>query len=393
MSVSSLGVQADSASLGTWISGDGRYVAFSSEASNLVPGDTNAWPDAFVRDRRAGTTSRITVSSTGAQANGDSFVTSMSPDGRYVAFQSYASNLVPGDTNGGDAFVRDLRTGMTNRVSLSGRGVQGNEGSSFPKLSNDGRYVAFLSGASNLVPGDTNQLEDIFVRDRLAGVTRRVSVSTSGAHANDYSHVVNISGSGRYITFVTSASNLVSGDTNGESDVFVHDLRAGTTSRVNVSTSGAQANSPTYDAAISGDGRYITFGSRASNLSPADTNGVSDVFVRDLRTGTTSRVDTSGREGPISGGISDPAISADGRHIAFRSSTGDSTDEVFVHDRRAGITRRVTVADDGGQANGSSYQLAVSADGRSVSFSSNASNLVPDDTNNTWDVFVRTRTG
>jgi len=253
--------------------------------------------------------------------------------------------------------------------------------------------VAFLSGASNLVPGDTNQLEDIFVRDRLAGVTRRVSVSTSGAQANDYSHVVNISGSGRYITFVTSASNLVSGDTNGESDVFVHDLRAGTTSRVNVSTSGAQANSPTYDAAISGDGRYITFGSRASNLSPADTNGVSDVFVRDLRTGTTSRVDTSGRGGPISAGISDPAISADGRHIAFRSSTGDSTDEVFVHDRRAGITRRVTVADDGGQANGSNYQLAVSADGRSVSFSSNASNLVPDDTNNTWDVFVRTRTG
>lgn len=336
MSVSSRGEQADSASRGTWISGDGRYVAFTSEASNLVPGDING---------------------------------------------------------GGDAFVRDLRTGVTSRVSLSGQGRQGNDGSSFPKLSDDGRYVGFLSGAANLVPGDTNQLEDIFVRDRRAGTTRRVSVSTTGAQANDASRVVSISGSGRYIAFVTSASNLVPGDTNGESDVFVHDLRAGTTSRVNVSTSGAQANSPTYDAAISGDGRYVTFGSRASNLSPADTNDVSDVCVRDLRAGTTSRLDTPGREGPTGGGVSDPAISADGRHIVFRSSTGDFAGEVFVHDRRAGITHRVTVANDGGQANGSSYQLAVSADGRSVSFSSHASNLVPDDTNDTWDVFVRTRTG
>jgi Tol biopolymer transport system component len=387
ISVSSMEVQADDASLGTWISGDGRYVAFTSEASNLVPGDTNAWPDAFVRDRQAGTTVRITVSSTGAQANSDSFVTSMSPDGRYVAFQSYASNLVPGDTNGGDAFVRDLRTGVTSRVSLSSRGGQGNDGSSFPKLSNDGRYVAFLSGASNLVPDDTNQLEDIFVRDRQVGTTSRVSVSSRGAQSNGYINDVTISGNGRYITFVSSASNLVPGDTNGESDLFVHDLRTGTTSRVNVSTGGAQADSPTYDGAISGNGRYIAFGS-ASSLAPGGTDGLGGLFVRDLRTGTTNRISTSLRGGPIGSTHSAPVISADGRYIAFVAMYN-----VYLHDRRLDTTRLMTVASDGSPANDTSYQAAVSNDGRSVSFSSTASNLVSGDTNDTWDVFVRTRTG
>jgi Tol biopolymer transport system component len=391
VSVSSTGVQGDSESLGTWISAGGRYVAFTSEASNLVPGDTNGWPDAFVRDRRTGTTTRITVSSTGAQANGGSFVTSMSPDGRYVAFQSDASNLVPGDTNGGDAFMRDLRTGVTSRISLSNRGRQGNDGSSFPKLSDNGRYVAFLSGAANLVPVDTNQLEDIFVRDRRAGTTSRVNISSRGAQANGYTNSLTMSGDGRYVTFFSAASNLVPGDTNGENDLFVHDRRTGITSRANVSTRGTQANDATHNGSISGNGRYIVFDSRASNLSPADTNDVFDVFLRDLRTGTTSRVDTS-TPGRPSDGAYYPAISADGRHIAFQPSTGDGND-VFVRDRRAGITRPVTVAIDGGRPNGQSYQMAINADGRCISFSSRASNLVPDDTNDTWDVFVHTPTG
>jgi Tol biopolymer transport system component len=406
VSVSSAGAQADDGSVGPAISANGRYVAFVSYASNLVDGDTNGVPDVFVRDRRAGTTSRVSVSNTGVEANGPSVISykpAISADGRYVAFESSASNLVPGDTNGRfDVFVRDRRAGTTSRVSVSDTGAEANGDSFNASVSADGRYVAFVSTASNLVHGDTNGRFDVFVRDRRAGTTSRVSMTDTGAEGNADSFNASVSADGRYVGFVSYASNLVLGDTNGVPDVFVHDRRAHLTSRVNVSSTGAQAQGETLfgpiNVAISANGRYVTFNSAASNLVPGDTNGARDVFVRDRRAGTTSRVSVSDTGAEANGDSFEPAISADGRYVAFDSFASNlvpggssGLGDVFVRDRRAGTTSRVSVSDTGAEANGQSFEPAISANGRYVAFYSSASNLVPGDTNGVYDIFIRSR--
>jgi Tol biopolymer transport system component len=315
------------------ISADGRFVAFESTASNLVAGDTNESTDVFVRDRVAGTTERVGVASDGAQANSDSYSPVISADGRFVAFESLASNLVVGDTNGsGDVFVRDRVAGTTERVGVASGGAQANRDSLSPAVSADGRFVAFESTASNLVAGDTNSTRDVFVRDRVAATTERVSVGSDGAQANGYSLLPAISADGRFVAFESYASNLVAGDTNESTDVFVRDRVAATTERVSV----ADSLSPV----ISADGRFVAFASYASNLVAGDTNGSRDVFVRD---------------------------------------------------RVAGTTERVSVASGGAQANRDSHRAVISADGRFVAFLSTASNLVAGDTNGSGDVFVRDR--
>jgi Tol biopolymer transport system component len=295
VSVSSSGVQGNSYSVGRLaISADGRYVAFFSNASNLVAGDTNHWMDIFVRDRQAGTTERVSVDSSGAQGDGPSFEgPSISADGRYVAFASYATNLVPGDTNATqDVFVHDRQTGATERVSVDSGGIEGDNSSTYPSISADGRYVAFLSSADNLVPGDTNGFSDVFVHDRQTGAIARANVDSSGAQADSESYDPWISADGRYVAFASYAQNLVAGDTNLNLDVFVHDLQTGATERESVDSSGAQGNAGSYFAGISSDGRFVAFTSAASNLVAGDTNGVEDVFVRDRgTTGFTSLCD------------------------------------------------------------------------------------------------------
>jgi len=391
------GTQANNYNSGSAISADGRYVTFWSWASDLVPGDTNNRSDIFVRDRRTGRTTRISVASDGTQGNGDSAVPAISVDGRYVAFDSNASNLVSGDTNGtADIFVRDRWANTTTRVSVAGDGGQANRESFSPAISASGRYVVFWSYASNLVPGDTNGLPDIFVRDRLTGATTRVNVATDGAQANGFSFSPAISADGRYVTYDSGASSLVPGDTNNVDDVFVRDRQTGTTTRVSVGGDGAQGNGPSRGAAISADGRYVTFGSEASNLVSGDTNDVGDVFVRDQRAGTISRVSVAGDGTQANSFSGQPSISADGRYVAFWSFAsslvpGDTNNEVdvFRRDRWAGATTRVSVGDDGAQGDRGSYYPAISADGRDISFTSDATNLVPGDTNNDGDVFVR----
>ena len=240
LEVISLTVDGEAAGGGTFgpsVSANGRYVAYSSFAANIVVGDTNDTYDVFVRDRVLGTNVRVSVSSTGAQSEGGSSeFSSISADGRYVAFASDATNLVAGDTNGErDIFVRDLQSGTTERVSVGAGGVQSDnqsDGPGFrggitfgPSISGDGRYVTFDSIASNLVAGDTNTCEfaggqsfedpgecpDIFVRDRTLGTTTRVSVSSAGGQANDASTDAAISFDGSSVAFFTSASNLVGG--------------------------------------------------------------------------------------------------------------------------------------------------------------------------------------
>jgi Tol biopolymer transport system component len=227
-------------------------------------------------------TERVSVDSSGAQGHGDSgyFRSSISADGRYVAFASDAPDLVPGDTNGSrDVFVRDRLNGTTERVSTDAGGVQGNADSHDPGLSADGRFVTFESLASNLVPGDSNAVSDIFVRDRLTGTTERVSVDSSGVQGNLASFAPSISADGRLVAFASAASNLVANDTNARGDVFVRDRLLGTTQRVSVSSAGAQASGASDEPAISADGRFVSFDCGASNLIAGDTNNDEDLFA------------------------------------------------------------------------------------------------------------------
>lgn len=338
-----LGTAADAASREASVSADGRFVAFTSSATNLVRADTNGRRDVFVRDLLLGRTVRVSVSSDGAQADGDSRDPSISADGRYVAFTSSASNLVADDTNGReDVFVRDLTLGTTVRASLAHDGRPADNFSVDPSISADGLRVAFVSGASNLVPDDTNGRRDVFVRDLRLGTTVRVNVSAAGQPGDEHPLFRHfnpvISADGRFVAFQSSASDLVGGDTNQREDVFVHDLATRTTVRVSVSGAGGQASGHSREPSISADGRFVTFHSSAADLVPNDTNGDDDVFVRDRLTGTTVRVSVTGTGGQ-SGGGSSPSISADGRRIAFTSpavdlvpdDTNDAID-VFVHE-------------------------------------------------------------
>jgi Tol biopolymer transport system component len=400
VSVDSGGEQGDDGSYSCCVSADGRFVAFVSDATDLVGGDTNGAADVFVHDRQSGRTDRVSVDSSGAQGNGRSgVVPAISADGRYVAFESFASNLVAGDSNGiWDVFVHDRQTGATERVSIHSNGAQGTGESVYPSISADGRYVSFSSWASNLVAGDSNGYPDVFVHDRQTGTTERVSVASSGIQGDEESHNPSISADGQYVSFESQASNLVSGDTNHAFDVFVHDRLSGTTERVSVETSGAEGNGNSYAPAISSDGRYVAFTSYASNLVVGDMNFAFDVFVHDRLSGMTElvSVDSSGVQG--NGESAYASISADGRYVALTSHAtnlvvGDTNDsyDVFVHDRQTHETERVSVDSDGSQGNYHSVAASISADGRYVAFESLATYLVDGDTNGASDIFVRDR--
>jgi len=398
-SVASSGAQGDRSSADPQVSADGRFVAFLSMASDLVPGDTNDTWDVFVRDLRAGTTERVNVSSTGAQSDGQAHSgVRISPDGRFVVFPSYATNLVPGDTNeNSDVFVRDRATGRTERVSVTSAGEQADGFSAFATaISADGRWVLFDSEAGNLVAGDTNGVRDIFRHDRRTGRTDRVSVAADGSQADHFSEAPSISADGRHVAFDSFASNLVPGDTNDSSDVFVRDLRTGRTDLVSRTPAGAPSLYHSFNPTLSADGRLVVFQSESPDVVAGDTNDSSDVFVRDLRTGRTERasVSTSGRQANDHNNVA--SISADGRYVVFSSPAttlvaGDrnGSEDVFVRDRRQGTTTRVSVATSGRPGNGWSSQPSISAGGRVVAFASEATDLVPADTNEALDVFVR----
>jgi Tol biopolymer transport system component len=367
-----------------------------------VPGDTNDAADAFVYDTQSGAIERVSVASNGTQANAGSYLTSISYDGRYVAFESDATNLVPGDTNGfADIFVHDRNTGITTRVSVATNGTQGDDGSYYAAISGDGRYVAFESDATNLVAGDGNWMTDVFVHDCQTGATTMVSVSSSGVQGDGASCGASISSDGRYVAFESNATNLVVGATNWVRDIFVRDRNASTTVRASVATGGTQGNDGSYDAAISADGTRVAFDSDATNLVSGDTNNLADVFVRDLQGGATTRcsITTGGAQG--TGGYWGslyPSLSGDGRFVAFESddtnlAAGDTNAkaDIFLYDAEAGDTARVSVGTQGQQADGDARSPAISADGSRVAFDSVASNLVPSDTNQASDVFLRLR--
>lgn len=410
VSVSSSGAQALGESLDPAVSQDGRFVAFVSGAGNLVAGDTNGVRDVFVRDRKNKTTERVSISTSGKQGSGDSGggisysrSVAISANGRYVAFLSHAPDLVANDTNGvADVFVRDRQQRTTRRVSVSSTGAQvlNHSGLAGVAVSADGRYVAFESHAAGLVGDDTNGFDDIFVHDRQSGETRRVSLGRGGAQVRGASFFPALSADARYVAFASEAPDVVSGDTNGTTDVFVHDRQSGVTARASVGPGGVQGSMPSgrYGVAISADGRFAAFAADAPQLVSGDTNSTTDVFVRDRVGGRTERVSVGTGMVQANSWSFQPSISRDGRFVAFGSwasslvSPDDNgVPDVFLRDRTAGTTARVSVTSAGGEARGHSGQvgIGISADGRFVAFQSYATNLVSGDTNVRGDVFLR----
>lgn len=395
VSVASGGTEGNEMSRWPEISDDGNYVVFESYASNLVSNDTNNEPDIFVHNRQTGITERVSVADNEAQANSWSESDlAISKDGRYVAFVSMASNLVSGDTNGIlDVFVRDRLLGQTKRVSVNSNGAQatGDQWSNFGGLaiSDDGRFVAFTSNVANLVSGDTNEFEDVFVRDLQTGITTRVSVSSSGAQSNGFSSSSDISGDGHLVLFASNATNLVIGDTNTSSDVFLHNLLTRGTTRVSVNSNEEQADDSSGEGAMSADGRYVAFSSEAENLAP-NYEIWEHVYVRDRVTGETTRADVTTDGFTMVGWAEAPAISDDGRYVAFEfDSKDDGAPQrwIYVHDHLTGQTIEATKGDFDGER--SPFNPSLSADGRFLAFDSGISTLVSNDANGVRDVFVR----
>jgi Tol biopolymer transport system component len=375
------------------ISDDGASVAFVSW-SDLVAGDSTG-ADVFVKNIRSGDIRLVSTGMGGAPADGDSYRPSISGDGRYVAFSSTAANLVPGDTNGADdVFVRDVVAGTTTRVSISSNGLQGNAGSGAGfaggvggvVISQDGRTVAFHSAATNLVALDTNGMIDVFVRDLTKNKTMRVHLSSRGEQANGYSiGPIDISSTGRFIAFTSSASNLVTGDTNAgpneNSDVFRHDRKTGRTIRVSVASNGQEAaqNRGSYGPAISGDGSKIVFRSNATNLT---SHGSAGIFLRDLATGITQMASLSAHGTPAEAWS--PAISGDGRRVGFLSVgdvVGDGRDvpgmEFYVKTLATGAVEPAALSNNAERVPYDKQSPSLSFDGRVAAFSSYASCFYP----------------
>lgn len=405
ISLSSAGDQANDGSSDPALSATGDIVAFSSAATNLVPGDTNLSSEIFVRNVATNVTTRVSVGPGGAQGFGSTFSPAISADGRLVAFDGTDSGLVANDTNfHRDIFIHDRQTGVTTRISLSAAGDQANGDSFDASISADGRFVAFQSAANNLVAGDTNGFNDIFVVDRQTSTVSRVSVDSSGGQSNGDSGTgfgPRISADGRFVAFNSGATNLVAGDTNGRADIFVHDRQSGATTRVSVDSAGVQGNGQSGKGAkpsISANGRFVVFESVATNLVAGDTNNFQDVFLHDQQTATTTRISVSSASAQANHASSFSSISDDGKFVVFDSIAsnlvaGDNngTWDVFVRDVAAGTTRRVSRALDGSEANGSNGGGTISPNGRFIVFASSATNLVAGDTNGQNDVFLTTR--
>ncbi|WP_395677993.1 hypothetical protein [Inquilinus sp.] len=381
ISVDSGGTSANNIATGGVMSADGRYVVFQSTATNLVGGDANGFFDVFMRDTLTGTTTLLSTATGGTQGNNVSSVAAITDDGRYVFFNSTATNLVGGDGNAAlDVFMRDTLTGVTTRVSTASDGSQANGASQNVDVTGNGAFIGFQSTATNLVGSDSNGFSDAFVKNLSTGAVTRISVADDESQSNGNSLVARLSDDGNRASFVSTASNLTANDSNGAvTDVFVRDIAAGTTTLVSVATGGGSGNGQSFGASISGNGRYVVFESTASDLVAGDTNGASDIFVRDLQTNTTTRVSTA-TDGSQSNDLSiQSVISADGRYVVFMSLAsnlvqGDTNGlrDVFLKDMVTGNLTRLSVAFDGTELNDLSNTPQISADGRYVTFQTQA---------------------
>lgn len=415
------GVQGNNNSEAPALSANGRFLAFVSRASNLVPGDRDddcmdnsydppqySCSDVFVRDLQTGAIDRVSVATDGTPGNAESGIryeqgslVSISGDGRFVAFQSFASNLVPGCMG---VYVHDRQTGNTTCAAIASDGKMGSGISGWPIISENGRFVAFISEADNLVPNDANGWADVFVHDLQTGQTERVSVASDGTEANNLSGDLggypSLSADGRFVAFASYAGNLVNQDTNNQADIFVHDRQTGMIQRISVGYDGAEANGSSSFPNLSADGRFIVFQSEASNLVAGDTNQVVDLFVYDQQTGQTERVNvTSDGTQAMRGNSTGAVFGANGRLVAFTSEATNlvpndtnQMGDIFVYERDTKQTMRISVTNDGQEANGESNFPALAAEGHLIAFWSLADNLTDDDDNQRGDILLWTLT-
>jgi Tol biopolymer transport system component len=378
-------------------SGDGRHLALTSHATNLAAGDTNDVTDVYRLDRQTDAIDRVNVGVAGAWGDGESSAAGISDDGRYVLFVSAATNMIPGDTNDAmDAFVRDMVAGTTTRVNIGVGGAEPDGGVNGPSawLSPAGDKVAFVSWASNLVADDTNGVEDLFVANRDGTGMVRASVDSAGNEADGPTVWAALAADGQHVAFVSHASNLVAGDTNEADDLFVRDLVSGTTSRESVSSSGGQATpdeflTNVFSTAISADGDRLIFSSSAENLVTGDTDEAINLFVRDRSAGTTTRFDGPGAT-PLE--IMDAWMSRDGSTVVFRSPTvglspiwQDSYgDTLYVHRFASGVSTPIR---------GYDYFMVgvvLDADGSHAVVGDATDGLVPGDNDGDFDSFMLT---
>ncbi len=381
------------------LSQDGRWLVFSSAASDLVVGDVNGYMDVFRADLQTRQIELASMDSLDVKANGDSGKLSpptVSGDGLFVAFSSTATNLSTlTQTAAADVYIRDTVLRQTRQESRNRSGIPGNGNSLFPSLSSDSDYLAFQSRATNLVDIDRTVTEDIFLMNRASGEIERVSTALSGLPTDGPSRAPAVSKTGRYVAFESDAANLTLNDTNGVTDIFVRDRIAGSVTRVSLRTNGDQANAQSFSPRISDDGTIVSFASRASNLVGDDSNRVADIFVHDRQTGTTMRVNLPRFDKEANGDSRAPSMSGDGTLLAFVSQATNFTPEVYngltniyVVNRISGALEMVNRNVDRGAANGLSEAPCISGDGGFIAFESSANNLIRSVARSSTNVYV-----
>jgi len=402
MSNASDGSQADGFSKAPTLSANGRFVLFDSVATDQVAEDTDAYADVMLRDRMAPNSRLISVSTDGVKGLAISDQAFINADASRVVFASGAA-LVAADGNGfNDVYLRDLTTGTTSRISTAFAGGDPNNFSGAPSITPDNRYVLYRSRATNLLAGtDANLSMDIFLYDTVDDVTERVSLADGGGESNGHSETAGISDDGRYVVFDAIADNLVTGDTNGVWDVFLHDRTTGSTIRLSETAGGTGGNGNSRAPSISGDGSHVVFHSAADNLVVDDTNLKNDVFLYRLSDEVLSRISVHSDGSQASGHSKvtpTSAISANGSRVAFHSDAGDldpsvevnGFNDVFVHNVPSASTTLVSLTPSRVSGNHESDSAAISADGNHVAFHSYASDLVATTTRQQWEIFAIT---
>lgn len=368
---------------GRAMSRNGRFVVFRTNDATLVPGSGNGHAQVYLVDRETRAAEFISVGLDGP-GNGDSLNPTISHDGRHIAFWSEASNLVAGDSNNlGDIFVRDRVAGTTTRVNVGPGNLQATADSNYPAISGDGRFVAFMSEALEFA-NNLNGQAQVFVHDRNTGTTELISRTPQNDPGLGISREPALSGDGRYIAFESNARDLAPGDGNFVNDIFVFDRVDNTMTRVSNRGDGSASSNSSYGPSISDDGRIVAFHANGSML-PEDTNGSVDGYVFDRATQVLRRVTLSHLQGQLNFGAFYVVVSGDGLWVAFTSSSSDTVpgaiggirNDIYVRRLSDGLVRRASVNSNGVQPDDSSNFPTIGRDGTLVGFASQATNLVP----------------
>lgn len=372
------------------IAADGTRIAFLSAASDLVPEDTNGAIDAFVYE--SGTVTRVSLRRNGRQASKGAREAVLSPDGLHVALVTSARLTAADEDRAADVYVRTLGTGATTLVSSTAREEAITMAARDAAVSDRATSVAFTTTAP-VHRLDRNGVDDVYVKNTATGATPIISLAADGTDADGPSRHASIEAGGRLVAFESDATDLVDPDTNGTTDIFVRDRGSKQTYMVSVSSQGVAGNGPSFNPYIAPNGRYVVYESDASNLVPSDDNGHRDVFLHDLATRQTTRISVTSEEGQLDGPSTDASVSSDGHFVVFVSAApalvGDGSAQAFLRDLLTGATRALSTTADGQLADGVSRSPVVSGDASLVTFTSTASNLVPDHTGSFEDVYVR----